>query len=178
MNDVVAASPTAPTDIRSPHVMAISSSGGHWAELLRLAPAWKGCTVSYVTTSKMLGDDIPAQVAQDGDPAPRFFAVPDANRWNKVQLLRLAMRVGWLVIRLRPDVIISTGAAPGFFACRVGKAVGARTIWLESIANADELSMSGRMVAPYADLWMTQWEHQLDEIEVGGKRMQYEGKVL
>ncbi len=158
--------------------MAVSSSGGHWVELLRLAPAWEGCRVSYVTTSALLEHDLRNQPVPPGAPAPRFFAVPDASRWNKLQLARLAARILWLVLRLRPDVIVSTGSAPGYLAFRVGKLIGARTIWLESIANVDELSMSGRIVAPYADLWLTQWEHQVEQAEAHGKNMTYAGKVL
>jgi hypothetical protein len=56
-------------------------------------------------------------------------------------------------------VIITTGAAPGYFALRVGKLFGARTIWIDSMANAETLSKSGQEVGKYADLWLTQWEH-------------------
>jgi hypothetical protein len=63
------------------------------------------------------------------------------------------------VLRERPDVVLSTGAAPGFFALLFGRLLGARTIWLDSIANIEELSMSGRMARRHADLWLTQWPH-------------------
>jgi hypothetical protein len=56
-------------------------------------------------------------------------------------------------------VVISTGAAPGYFALRFGKRLGARTIWLDSIANVDELSLSGQRAGKYAGLWLTQWQH-------------------
>ena len=69
----------------------------------------------------------------------------------------MTFRVTLLVVRLRPDVIISTGAAPGFVALRVGALVGARTCWLDSIANTEVLSESGRRIGPKADLWLTQW---------------------
>jgi UDP-N-acetylglucosamine:LPS N-acetylglucosamine transferase len=85
--------------------------------------------------------------------------LPDASLWNKFKLLWLAARVAMLMIRLRPDVVVSTGAAPGFFAVLFGKKLGARTIWLDSIANPDVMSKSGQKVRPYADLWLTQWEH-------------------
>jgi hypothetical protein len=55
--------------------------------------------------------------------------------------------------------VISTGALPGYFALRLAKLFGARTVWIDSIANAEELSMSGQKVRPYADLWLTQWAH-------------------
>ena len=65
----------------------------------------------------------------------------------------------WIMLRERPDVIISTGAAPGLLAVVLGKLMGARTLWLDSIANADRLSLSGKLAGRYANLWLTQWPH-------------------
>ena len=61
--------------------------------------------------------------------------------------------------RVRPDAVITTGAAPGYFALRLGRLFGARTIWIDSMANAEELSLSGQKARRHADLWLTQWEH-------------------
>ncbi|EDY80443.1 hypothetical protein VDG1235_57 [Verrucomicrobiia bacterium DG1235] len=64
-----------------------------------------------------------------------------------------------LILRERPDTIVTTGAAPGYFAIRIGKLLNKRTIWVDSIANAEELSMSGTKAGKHADLWLTQWAH-------------------
>jgi len=48
-----------------------------------------------------------------------------------------------------------------------------KTIWVDSIANADELSMSGQKAGGCADLWLTQWHHLAAE---GGPS--YLGSVL
>jgi UDP-N-acetylglucosamine:LPS N-acetylglucosamine transferase len=131
-------------------ILAVASSGGHWTQLLRLRPAFAGHEVVFVTT----------QPDSRGDVAPdRFHCVPDANRNNKLRVLLLLLRTLLVVLRERPDVVISTGAAPGYFALRFGRLFGARTLWLESIANAEELSLSTTMVRPYADLLLTQWPH-------------------
>jgi len=37
--------------------------------------------------------------------------------------------------------------------------MGARTVWLDSAANVERLSMSGEKIGPHADLWLTQWAH-------------------
>ena len=103
----------------------------------------------------------------------RFLLVPDASRWNKLRIFWLALVSLKHVLILRPDVIVTTGAAPGFFAILFGKKLGARTIWIDSIANVDELSMSGRMAGKYADLWLTQWEHLAT---IGGPK--FAGAVL
>lgn len=132
-------------------ILAVASGGGHFVQLRRMRPAWEHCEVHYLTTLAEYGSEL--------EPGARLHLVNDANRWDKVGIARMALRVLWLVVRLRPGVVISTGAAPGYFALRFGKLLGARTIWVDSIANAEELSMTGRMAGKHADLWLTQWEH-------------------
>ncbi len=144
--------------------MLVSSSGGHWVQLNRLLPAFEGCEKIFVTTDPKYSSTVGHN---------RFLLVPDANRWNKLRILWLAVIMLKHVLTVRPNVVVSTGAAPGFFAIFWGKKLGAQTIWLDSIANVDELSMSGRIVARYADLWLTQWEHLA---LVGGPK--YAGAVL
>ena len=131
-------------------VMLVASSGGHWVQLNRLYPAFEGMEKIYVTTEERYRSTV---------DSARFLVVPDASRWNKLKTLWLALVMLKHVLTVRPDIVVSTGAAPGFFALLFGKALGAKTIWLDSIANVDELSMSGRMAGKYADLWFTQWEH-------------------
>jgi hypothetical protein len=135
---------------RQQKILAVASGGGHWVQLLRMLPAFEGHRIVYVTT-------LPSY-RQFVAPA-RFYTVCDASLWTKIRLVRMAAKVCWIVLRERPDVIISTGAACGYFAVRLGKWIGATTIWVDSIANVEKLSLSGRKVGPYADLWLTQWPH-------------------
>ena len=131
-------------------ILAIASGGGHWVQLLRMRPAFEGHDVVFVTVDAAYGEDL------DGD---RLLVVNDATRWNKLGLVRLALRLLMILLRERPAVIISTGAAPGFIALRLGKLLGARTIWLDSVANVERLSMSGENISRHADLCLTQWAH-------------------
>jgi UDP-N-acetylglucosamine:LPS N-acetylglucosamine transferase len=133
---------------RPTRVLAIASSGGHWVQLRRLAPAFVDHEVVYASVRPEDGADVA--------PAP-YHVVADATRWDKVGMVRLALQVLVLLMRVRPDVIVSTGALPGFFAIRLGSLLRRRTVWIDSIANCEELSMSGRRVEGAADLWLTQW---------------------
>jgi len=101
--------------------------------------------------------------AREGLPRATYYVVTDANRWQRIRLLKQFSDIAIIVLRHRPDVIVSTGAAAGYFALRLGKLLGSRTVWVDSIANADDLSMAGRLAERYADLWLTQWEHLASE---------------
>ncbi len=142
-----------------PHVLAVASAGGHWIQLSRLAPAWSGCRVTYLTTDPGLLGHAQEISQAVGANMVRFRTVTGANRWQKFRLLWSLLQITFAVIRDRPDVIITTGAAPGYFALRIARILGTRTVWVDSIANAEELSLSGRMAGSHADLWLTQWEH-------------------
>ena len=130
-----------------PRVLAVASGGGHWVQLSRLLPSLEGCDLALASVSAEYGSQLTA----------RFYVFKDATRWNKFGLMRQAAKLLWIFLKERPDIVVSTGAAPGYLALRIGKALGARTIWVDSIANVERLSLSGQRVGPFADLWLTQW---------------------
>ncbi|MCP4834251.1 MAG: UDP-N-acetylglucosamine--N-acetylmuramyl-(pentapeptide) pyrophosphoryl-undecaprenol N-acetylglucosamine transferase [Phycisphaera sp.] len=133
---------------KQPRILAVASGGGHWVQLLRLRPAFDEARVTYVTVRRSYESDVPGEDLR---------VVPDATRWNKFKLLLMAVQLLWIVATIRPDVVISTGAAPGYFAIRFGRWFGARTCWLDSIANAEELSLSGRKIRNHATTVLSQW---------------------
>ena len=153
--------------------MAVSSGGGHWAELCRLKEAWAGATVTYVVTQASYHTDVAKDPAGANGKKPHFFTIPDANKSEPLRLVFSALSILLLIIRIRPDVVISTGAAPGYFAIRFGKLFRARTIWVDSIANAEEVSVSAKLAQPYSDMYLTQWPHLAQP-----NGPQYKGSVM
>ena len=133
-----------------PKVVAIASGGGHWIQMGRLRPVLDEMDVCYVSVHPSYGHDV-------GDE--RFYVVRDGSRWTKLGLVVQALQVLWIMVRVRPDAVLSTGAAPGFFGILFGKLLGARTLWLDSLANIEQVSLSGRLARPFSDLWLTQWPH-------------------
>jgi len=129
-------------------VMAIASGGGHWEQMMMLRDAFAGHDVTFVTTLAGLGE-------RSGLEGVRL--VPDCNRHKPVRALWSLLRILAVIIAVRPQVIISTGALPGVIALALGKRLGARTIWVDSIANAEEFSMAGSLARNHAHLWMSQW---------------------
>jgi hypothetical protein len=131
-------------------IVAIASAGGHWVQLSRLSPLFADHDTRYVTT-------LEGAVAPTG--AHDLVIVPDASRSEPMKLILLWFRLAKLLLSTRPQVIVTTGAAPGLIALQIGKLIRSHTIWIDSIANSEELSMSGKIAHRFADLWLTQWEH-------------------
>ncbi|MET1755189.1 glucuronosyltransferase [Novosphingobium sp. RD2P27] len=88
-----------------------------------------------------------------------FRVLKDANRDQPLDCLRCVGQAFAMMREVRPDVVISTGALPGLVCLIVGRLLGARTIWLDSMANSETPSMSGRLARRFSTLWLTQWEH-------------------
>jgi UDP-N-acetylglucosamine:LPS N-acetylglucosamine transferase len=144
---------------RRKKILAISSGGGHWVELRRLSRAFEGCDVTWCTTHPDYRFEFTSGSGAK-DSTPRYFAVLEANRWQKMRLFGQFLGVAWVLIRVRPDTIVSTGSSPGFFAVCLGKIfLRSKTVWVQSIADTEGMSMSGKLAGRYADLWLTQWEH-------------------
>jgi UDP-N-acetylglucosamine:LPS N-acetylglucosamine transferase len=131
-------------------VLVVASGGGHWTQMLRLRDALIDYDVAYVGVKSMYYSDV----------APcRFYAVPDVSRLHRWKIIPALLQLSAILLKERPAVIITTGSAPGMLALRLGKFLGAKTVWIDSIANVDQMSMSGTKARPYADLWLTQWPH-------------------
>lgn len=100
-----------------------------------------------VTVRKAYASDVPFPL----------HVVRDATRWSPFGVGLLGLQMLWILLRERPGIVFTTGAAPGLVALVLCRLVGARTIWLDSVANVEEVSMSGRLARRWADLWLTQW---------------------
>lgn len=144
-------------------ILAVASGGGHWIQLLRLRPAFLGHEVRFLSTHKEFKKDVEQPI----------YTVLDSNMTQKFRLVIMTIQIFGVYLRYRPDVVISTGAAPGFISLAIGRLFGAKTIWLDSIANAGELSSSGKNAKWVASVWLTQWEHLQSE-----EGPLYKGRVL
>jgi UDP-N-acetylglucosamine:LPS N-acetylglucosamine transferase len=132
-------------------VMAVASGGGHWVELRRIMPAFEGAEVVYVSTEPQA----------DADLAPaRYYAVRNVTRRNRLAFVTILRQIVGIVRRERPEVVVTTGAAPGLVAIACAKLLcRSRTVWIDTIANAERMTLSGRLARPFADAWLVQWPH-------------------
>ena len=129
-------------------VLAVCSAGGHWVQLMHLRSAFEGMDMAFSTVNAAYSGDV------EGN---RFYLIQDVNRWDRLKFLRLLFELIPILWREKPDVVITTGAAPGLMALILGRLMGARTLWIDSLANSKTMSLSGRLARPFASVWLTQW---------------------
>lgn len=154
-------------DSKNTRVLAVASFGGHWIQLIRMSAAWQDCDCRYLTTN-------PAVEKTGRD----IRIVADASRTSVLRLGFQFLQVLAQMIAYRPDFVISTGASVGYFALLSAKLVGARTIWVDSIANSEQLSLSAVKSSKHADLLITQWPHLAEKCRDAGYQAKYYGKVF
>ena len=59
---------------------------------------------------------------------------------------------------IKPKIIITTGTHTAVPMCYIGKIFGSKIIFIETFANKNTKTLSGKMVYPIADLFIVQWE--------------------
>lgn len=143
-----------------------ASAGGHLVQLLKLSPCFENRDCFSVTTS----NSVTAKLEKFG----QVYIVPESNRQHPLKALGVLVKCFKIIIAEKPDVIISTGALHGCLLCIFAKFFGAKIIWVDSIANCKKLSLSGRIIRPFADLIFSQWQ------DVAGKynKVQYSGSLV
>lgn len=118
---------------------------------MRLRPAFAGHELVFVGVKAFYRDDV-------GDLP--FETVRDVSRLLPFGLPLTVLKLVYILLRYRPALVVTTGALPGLLALLLAKRLlGSATVWIDSVANVDEVSMSGRKARRHADLWLTQWEH-------------------
>ena len=136
-------------------ICLVSSSGGHFEQLIRLLPLLDRYSGYIVTEDAGYELNLPGR---------RVYRVPPMDRTDKGILRELvaAFRAAWKILRTeKPDVIISTGALPALPTLVLGKILGSKIVYLESFAKVTTPNMAGKLVYRFADQFYVQWEPML-----------------
>jgi UDP-N-acetylglucosamine:LPS N-acetylglucosamine transferase len=130
----------------------VCSSGGHLAQLLALRPWWQHHERTWVTfdtldaTSRLADEDV-------------VWAHHPTTR-NAKNLVRNSVLAARTLRRVRPDVVVSTGAAVAVPFFWMSQAMGIRTVYLEVFDRIDSRTLTGRLCRPASDLFLVQWPEQ------------------
>lgn len=131
-------------------ICLVGSSGGHLMHLKLLEPTWENSDRFWVTFNK-----VDAQSTLKNENVYYCHFPTNRNIINLIKNTFLAFKV---LIKEKPDVIISSGAAVAVPFFYIGKLMGAKLIYLEVFDRIDTPTITGKMVYPIADIFIVQWE--------------------
>lgn len=137
----------------SRRIIFAASAGGHLAQLVQLEPWYRDHDVWWVTF------DLPDAVNLLAD-AQTVWAFHPTTRSIK-NLLRNTLLAAKVLRRVRPDVIVSSGAAIAVPFFWIGKLFGAKTVYVEVVDRIDTRTLTARLVSPVTDLFVVQDPSQL-----------------
>lgn len=145
-------------------VLAVASIGGHWIQLLRICKGLDGtCELAFASTHDKCVNMVEGY---------SFHKLIEFSRWNWYKMFPAFINDLNIVRKERPDVVITTGAAPGLIVLFAAFLLGKKTIWVDSIANVNHLSLCARVAKKFATRCYTQWE------ELEGKGVDFSGNVI
>lgn len=135
-------------------IALVGSSGRHLTHLNLLKKFWNKHDRFWVTFDK-------ADARSILDKERMYSAYYPTNR-NLINLFRNTILAVRVLIKERPDVIISSGAAVAVPFFYVGKILGIKTVYIEVFDRIDHSTMTGKLVYPVSDVFIVQWPEMID----------------
>lgn len=133
-------------------VCLVGSSGGHLTHMYMLKSFWMKKERFWVTFEK----EDAKSILQDEEV---YFCYFPTNR-NVVNLIRNTFLAVKVLMKEKPDLIISSGAAVAVPFFYVGKLFGCKLVYVEVFDRVDKGTLTGKMVYPITDKFIVQWEEQ------------------
>lgn len=131
-----------------------TSTGGHTELLEALAPAYADLPHFWVTA--------PGPQAQAlRDRGADVLEVPNPQR-NPRRLAANALAAAGALRARRPAAVLTAGANVAVAYCLAARAVGARAVFVETMARVDTPTLSGRVLSRVADHVLVQWPAMRD----------------
>lgn len=146
-----------------------ASSGGHMSELaalLAFQDRWAARPSLYIGTLTISNDNLPA--------GARSYVIGECNRRQPFAALRTLLVSLRIAYAERPTVVLTTGSLPLALFSLACKLFGAKIIWIDSISQMETLSVSGKLIRPFADLFFVQWP----ELERLYPNVRYAGELV
>lgn len=140
------------TNHKKKKICFAASSGGHYEQLLMLQPLMKQYD-SFIVTEKTLYNTEVKQI--------KSYYLHQVNRKETLfpfWLLVNSVKSLWLILKERPDFIITTGVLAMIPLCLLVKVTGGKLIYIESFAKVNSGTETGKFLYKVADQFYVQWE--------------------
>ena len=136
-------------------VLFISSTGGHLSEMLQLKDMFNRYDYHIITektkSNLSLKEKYPNKVNY------LIYGTKDHPLTYPFKLLANCFKSLYFYFKIHPDYIITTGAHTAGPMCLIGKIFGSKVIYIETFANINTKTITGRLLYPFADMFIVQW---------------------
>ena len=137
-------------------VLFISSTGGHFNELMQLESMFSKYDYHIITektkASKSLKDKYEGRIDF------LIYGTKSHPITYPFKLLANCFKSVYFYLKVHPDYIITTGTHTAGPMCCIGKSMGSRIIYIESFANIHTKTATGKLLYPISNLFIVQWK--------------------
>jgi len=144
-------------------ICLVCSHGGHLSEMLQLMEAFEGQETFFVTY-----DSTRTRVLE------RRYLLRNIGT-NPLVMAQAFLSMLRILLKERPKLIVSTGSEIAIPAFYLAKLFRIRTIFIESWTRVEQPTGTGRLVYPFSDVFLVQWERLLSKY---GRKAKYEGAIV
>ena len=136
-------------------VLFISSTGGHLSEMMQLKKMFKDYDYHIIT------EKTKSNISMKNKYKDRInflvYGTKDHMLTYPFKLIYNCFKSLFLYLRIHPDYIITTGAHTAGPMCLIGKIFGSKVIYIETFANINTKTITGRLLYPVPDRFIVQW---------------------
>ena len=148
-------------------ICLVCSHGGHLTQMLQLMDAFEGYETFFVTYNSEATKNLKNTylIKHYGEKNIHLF----------LMMINMTLKAVSILTKEKPDVIVSNGGEIAIPFCYIGKLLGIKIIFIESLSRVTSKSGTGKIIFPIADLFLVQWESLSGKY---GKKAKYWGKVM
>lgn len=141
------------------------SAGGHFTEIKQLLPSLENYAICYATPFSIRTRSL-----------ENVYYLSDIDKHNLITVVIRDCALSLLIlVREKPDVVLTTGAFIVIPLCIFAKLAGRKVIYIETLARITSPSFTGRILYHFSDLFLVQWKELLNSY---GRKARYCGRVF
>ena len=141
-------------------ILFISSTGGHFNELMMLKPIMDKCNYHIVTEKTKMNEDLKDKYANRIDYLP--YGTKRTPFKYIFILLGNCLKSLYIYLKVRPQVVVTTGTHTAGPMCCIAKILGSKVIYIETFANRESKTEAGKLLYYVADTFVVQWEEMIN----------------
>ena len=139
--------------------MFISSTGGHFNELMQLKPLMDKCNYHIVTEKTKQNSNLKEKFGKKLN----FLIYETKKKPFKYMFVLLANSFIslYIFLKFRPQVVVTTGTHTAGPMCCIARLLGSKVIYIETYANRISKTSAGKLLYYVANDFIVQWKEML-----------------